>query len=360
MQTVRLFFSWVYQVYFFRPPLWYPAVVSDEALRWSIHLFSVFSVPSQKVPPSPCLPLNEIRTLTGAREVTATDHIQSLWSGYGQIVRVALDGAPAIVKHISPPGGAEHPRGWNTDRSHQRKLRSYEVEAAFYTEYASRCPEGCRVAKLVAASDSLLVLEDLDTSGFPARGLSSIDPCLKWLAHFHRTFLGSSPGSLWGTGTYWHLDTRPDELAAMPSGPLKTAATAIDTTLKNARFQTLVHGDAKLANFCFAPDGTQVAAVDFQYVGGGIGVKDLAYYLGSVLSDFQCEREIPDHLDTYFAALGLPEVEAEWRPLFPLAWADFHRFLAGWCPGHPKMTHYSDQMAHKALAYLEDPSRSLE
>ena len=44
------------------------------------------------------------------------------------------------------------------------------------------------------------------------------------------------------------------------------------------------------------------------------------------------------------------EVEQQWRPLFAIAWADFHRFLLGWCPGHWKQTGFSDRMVEIALA----------
>ena len=153
---------------------------------------------------------------------------------------------------------------------------------------------------------------------------------LIWLAHFHATFLGQAPTRLWASGTYWHLETRPDEWRTMQRGPLRDAAGRIDARLRAARFQTLVHGDAKPANFLV--NGTEVTAVDFQYVGGGIGVQDVAYLLaGSSHSR---------GLDLYFDALRpllAPEIaddlEAEWRALYPVAWADFHRFLMGWAPG---------------------------
>ena len=231
----------------------------------------------------------EISAVTGAAKIEIGERVQSLWSGYGEIVRIRLDGRPAIAKHISPPGAADHPRGWNTDRSHERKLKSYIVENRFYRDYAGACSEACRIAEPIAISDTLLVLEDLDAAGFPARNLPEIAPCLRWLAAFHRTFLDTAPTGLWDIGTYWHLATRPDEFGAMPEGPLKTAAAAIDAALTSAHHQTLVHGDAKLANFCFSENGTQVAAVDFQYIGGGPGIKDVAYFLGGTAH----EDEIP-------------------------------------------------------------------
>jgi hypothetical protein len=59
--------------------------------------------------------------------------LQRLWSGYGSIVRYALEGAAqasVIVKHVSPPSAVFHPRGWNTDSSHARKLHFYEVKVS--------------------------------------------------------------------------------------------------------------------------------------------------------------------------------------------------------------------------------------
>ena len=59
---------------------------------------------------------------------------------------------------------------------------------------------------------------------------------------------------LWETGTYWHLETRPDELVKLQDKKLKEFAPLIDSKLSSAKYQTLVHGDAKLANFCFSDD----------------------------------------------------------------------------------------------------------
>ena len=316
-----------------------------------------------------------IKQATGADSIELTEVIQELWSGYGTIRRYRLTGCarPSIVvKHVRLSNPSGHPRGWNTGYSHQRKLRSYRVESAWYRDFADQCDACCRVAACLAleqrGDETLMVLEDLDTAGFPARrevvSQDEIATCLGWLAYFHAAFFGSTADGLWEQGTYWHLATRPDELAALDDLPLKNAAAAIDARLQAGRYRTLVHGDAKLANFCFSTEGTEVAAVDFQYVGGGCGVQDLAYFLGSCLSESECARQEGILLNHYFAVLRqtlasrqpdivAAAVEEEWRMLFPWAWTDFHRFLKGWCPGHWKLNDYSERLAQSVLAQLE-------
>ena len=187
--------------------------------------------------------------------------------------------------------------------------------------------------------------------------MSSCDDARDGLS-FHATHLGNAPDGLWPNGTYWHLETRQDELAAMHDDELREAAAALDGMLRTCRYRTLVHGDAKVANFCFAPN--DVAAVDFQYVGGGCGIQDVAYFLSSCLDDAQCEQHAERHLDTYFAELrprlgagiDADDVERAWRALYPAAWADFHRFLVGWAPDHWKIHRYTRRMTREALAQL--------
>ena len=123
------------------------------------------------------------------------------------------------------------------------------------------------------------------------------------------------------------------------------------------QFKTLVHGDAKLANFCFSETG-EVAGVDFQYVGGGCGMKDLAYFTGSCLSEEDCEQLEAKIIDTYFTyfhkanAKTHHELEQEWRGLYPVAWADFHRFLKGWSPEHWKINTYSERLTREVITQL--------
>jgi len=289
--------------------------------------------------------LQWIARATGARRVERGERIQLLWSGYGEIYRVHLHGAAsrtAIVKSVTPPSRAR-----TGDRSHDRKCASYDVEIAWYRSLSKRCDDACRVPLLFDGARFgdrfLLVLEDLDAKGFGGRRgrnprSSDVDLCLDWLAAFHARFLDTKPEGLWATGTYWHLATRPDELAAIEDEALRRAAPILDARLRVGRFHTLVHGDAKLANYCFGAQA--VAAVDFQYVGGGCGMSDLAYFLGSLADDGLDEGE-QRHLDRYFASLrsaladrpiDVDALELEWRTLYPIASADFHRFVAGWAP----------------------------
>lgn len=315
---------------------------------------------------------------TVAEEVVAKETIQGLWSGYGSLDRYSLVGSKwesVIVKHVHLPDQVQHPRGWNTDLSHQRKLRSYQVEAAWYQYWAGQCGDACPVASALAVEESddgfVIVLEDLESAGYPVlknvANWSDIKTCLKWLAHFHATFMSESPKYLWPAGTYWHLDTRPDELIAMEEGEVKRIASELDKVLNDAPFQTFVHGDAKLANFCFSVDGRQVAGVDFQYVGGGCGMKDVAYFISSCLDEEDCERLEAELLNVYFAELSEAlilhqssinpaAVERAWRPLYAVAWTDFYRFLKGWSPEHWKINSYSDRLAQEVVLSLKSGS----
>ncbi len=312
---------------------------------------------------------------TNAIDLSILEEIQSLWSGYGSIVRIKLEGSltsSVVAKHVKMPDQKNHPRGWNTDFSHQRKVRSYEVETAWYKNYAHLCDESCKVPDCLAIesknNEVFMVLEDLDASGFGGRlgsvSWHEIKTCLKWLANFHATFLNANPKDLWPVGTYWHLETRPDELKIMDDVELKKAAPQIDSILNNAQYLTFVHGDAKLANFCFSPDGKKVAAVDFQYIGGGCGMKDVAYFIGSCLYEDDCERLEQDVLNYYFKELEIAldkrntkvnfeDLETEWRKLYPFAWTDFHRFLKGWSPDHWKINSYSERLSRQVIAQLK-------
>ncbi|WP_397445246.1 oxidoreductase family protein [Polaribacter sp. R77954] len=300
---------------------------------------------------------------TGASSLEEKEVIQSLWSGYGQIIRVALKGSSlksVVVKNVQLPQQKNHPRGWNSNIGHQRKLKSYQVETHWYKEYSTkskaRLPECFAIEPL--ENEVLIVLEDLDEVGYSLRkqtvNWQEIEACLEWLAKFHASYLEQNPKGLWQIGTYWHLETRPQELEVLNDVALKKAATALDHKLNNCKYKTIVHGDAKLANFCFSKDG-KVAGVDFQYVGGGCGMKDVAYFVGSCLQEKECERLESKILDTYFnhlhKALGKRniELENEWRDLYYVAWADFHRFLKGWSPGHWKINSYSERVAKQVI-----------
>jgi len=216
---------------------------------------------------------------------------------------------------------------------------------------------------------TIIVLEDLNAAAYSERKTivtqAEMKQCLSWLAHFHATYLSIKPEGLWECGTYWHLQTRPDELKVLAAEDpaLFDAAAAIDAKLKASAFQTVVHGDAKLANFCFADDQTSVAAVDFQYVGGGCGMKDVAYFLGSCLDEGAAEAQDTALLEYYFKVLrdavsdrqlqvDVDALESDWRALYPVAWTDFHRFLKGWSPVHWKINAYSERLARDVIASI--------
>ncbi|MCG9627873.1 aminoglycoside phosphotransferase family protein [Vibrio mediterranei] len=305
-------------------------------------------------------------------QVFSCELIQTLWSGYGHLVRLELAQShlsSVIVKAIQLPDEvpASHPKGWNTQLSHQRKLQSYQVEFSWYQEFVSTMPSGWAPQCFSAhkyQSHLELILEDLKLLE-RARVVKTatemeIKSVLKWLAQFHAFWLGANTNGLWKQGTYWHLATRPDEWQAMQDERFKQAAHIIDEKLNECPYQTLVHGDAKLANFCFNKQGSAVSAVDFQYVGGGVGVKDVALFFTTTLDFSTADINVAGYLDYYFIQLHSaiehfkPEINAnrvceEWRALFGLAWADYQRFLLGWSPDHSRINAFTSKLTQQAL-----------
>lgn len=319
-----------------------------------------------------------IKKFTGAKGVYEIEVIQSLWSGYGKIIRFGVDKCrvnTVIVKHVQMPKGRNIPKEGNGALSYKRKLKSYKVETAWYKQWSNWCNDLCYVPKCFGiethGEDVFIVLEDLEESGYSiikkTITFEDMKLCITWLANFHATFLGTKPESLWNIGTYWHLDTRPYELNVIEDEELKKFAYKIDLELKKSPYKTFVHGDAKLANFCFSKDEKSVSAVDFQYVGGGCGMKDLAYLVNSCLNEGESESMEGIILDYYFEELqkalsqknldksiNVQALEGNWRYLYPVALADFHRFLKGWSSEFFEKDSYSERVTRQVIESLRN------
>lgn len=321
--------------------------------------------------------LQQVQQLLSDPEVIVAEEVQALWSDFGSLVRCFSPklNKNIIVKRIAPPApeNSTHPRGWNTTTSHERKLKSYQIESQFYQHYAKRTDNYCTVPQLIAADSdkthTLLIMEDLAELGFSETTETGTEFIVKkgihWLAHFHAKFMFTPAEDLWQQGGYWHLATRQDELNKMPDSDLKEFAAEIDNRLKQAKFQTLLHGDAKLQNMCFDPETVNVAAVDFQYVGRGTGVLDLMYFLGSAFEQDELYQYNEDLLEYYLTTLesaltqyqidlNFKELEQEYRDLYCFAWADFYRFLLGWNPNSWKVNDFIIEMSNMAVQSIKD------
>lgn len=88
--------------------------------------------------------------------------LSSLWAGYGTITEVETDDEPSqllIVKEVAPPPGS--------GVSHARKMRSYQIEAAFYQRVAPHLPPGaaCHVPHCLGVHSTLDADSSSDAGG---------------------------------------------------------------------------------------------------------------------------------------------------------------------------------------------------
>lgn len=307
--------------------------------------------------------------LPAPMQLLSSSHLTTLWSSYGHIYRlhVHLEKNSAItsliLKTVTPPAMK------SPDESHLRKLISYRVERFFYSKLSSALTlNPARVAKdYKVTSDDSLLLEDLEVA-FPVSPGSGLSlqrtlTVLKWLANFHATFWNIDPSiailpppcevaipseaqGAWAQGGYWYLDTRQEEYACIGRDwkPFLSQFQAAAMKLKtDTRGRTLIHGDCKAANILFSADSATCALYDFQYVGGGLGVQDLVYFLGTSIDGAILRKKGGDeellgyyHKELMQALNARNGVDAKLFSLevlkeqFEVALVDWMRFMAGW------------------------------
>ncbi|KAL3772700.1 hypothetical protein ACHAW5_002675 [Stephanodiscus triporus] len=299
-----------------------------------------------------------------------------LWAGMGHVYEVSID-VPGrrrrrfIVKRVTPP-----PRK-RRDAGDQRKATSYAVEANFYEHLAPALiydrgltmPVPYHVEKNDDDDDDRVTICMSVLDGSPARrnlrddddGVQSV---LSWLATLHASTWSSCVdlddmirrGLIQPVGSYWHLDTRPNEHASMSNrgweGRLKLAARAIHERLRRDGMQCCVHGDAKDANMLFLDHDDddeggggvgKVGMYDFQYCGRAPPSVDLAYFfcvaVGDTSDDYrgytrryheQLVRKLENDMGRGGDHRARPPTLDELEDSVALALCDFQRFLCGW------------------------------
>eukprot|EP00210_Caulerpa_lentillifera_P000186 g181.t1 len=283
------------------------------------------------------------------------------------------------------------PESFKDTEHYHRTKTAYEVEIAFYDYLMSHhlTPLEARVPEMLYAQLELdsffLVLEDLRDSeeldkprGCQKQELNSSETklALDWLSSFHARFLGvrNLSNCLWPNGTFWSLEKRQREFERMTlewnrtcenfrevyptffsstkiidlAFRLQSIAAQLDELLKrNESYKTLVHGDFKTANLFFYPN--DVAACDFQWIGEGLGVKDLIYLLYSSVSPHSVLTQEDEFLKYYYDAFVLKSGDPLMDKMYPwdefkrdaeFAFLDYVRFLIGSMWGSVTPTSY--------------------
>ena len=243
---------------------------------------------------------------------------------------------PLILKLISPPNKS----GGKQDEGHLRKMMSYEVEQHFYSHLVPLLDEDVGVAKCLASTKGMdgqegeqelkglmaTIMVDL-RERFPVAGekrslldSTQVHGAIDWLARFHgrtrdlpqngldignhvlppleesikRQSAAKDIGNgLWLNGGYTYLATRRKEYNSLvedtdsewsgalcepfEGSSLSVAEMAASFLTPSGRpIESYIHGDVKSENLFTNLTGDKVAFFDFQYVGLGLGVCDLA------------------------------------------------------------------------------------
>ena len=275
--------------------------------------------------------------------------------GTGQVgdsFRLSLDwsdagaSAPATIIAKCP---AQDP----VSRETGGNMRLYEVETSWYRELATscavRCPEHFHAEMGPTAQEFILFLEDMAPAVQPDQ-MTGTSPdivanILGEAAHLHK-FRWQDPGLAditwlnYGAGNQAFvkefLPAIYPEWRARYSGRIDGEILDMGAELV-ARFDkyaapdtthgptpvTITHGDMRLDNMLFFDSAGRVCLVDWQTVGVGAPMTDVAYCISTSLADPQeraaSERQL---VSDYLAALGTP-ITATYS--FDQAWHEYRR-----------------------------------
>jgi len=261
----------------------------------------------------------------------------SLWGGMGHIYRI---GTCLIVKHICLP------QKQSLSRGDQRKKDSYQVEANFYEHVAPILDTELKLPRSYLVDRDykggmIIAMSNIDHESPSFGDWSYIQAVLRWLATLHGRTWGKADKmvqlGLQPMGSYWHLDTRPDEHDSMPDtgweGRLKMAARAICDRLQRDSMQCIIHGDCKDANVLY--DKGKVTMCDFQYCGKACPAVDLVYFFCSSVGTSDEERALEYYLECLCATLKKRNISelptlSQFRESMDIAYCDYYRFMSGW------------------------------
>jgi thiamine kinase-like enzyme len=221
-------------------------------------------------------------------------------------------------------------------------LRNYVKEVSFYRELAplALVPRPhCHHADIAANDvDFVLLLGDCAPAAqadqLAGASAAALQPAVEALAKLHAPFWNSDVATRHPWLVHDSRDLIVTMLPTLAEGfaeryvsrlPADTIAIARALAAHVSRYldwqssaASVVHGDFRLDNLLFAPDGQSLYVVDWQTAGFGCPFADLAYLIGTSIPD-PAERAAheADLYDRYLGALALQGVEADreagWR-----------------------------------------------
>lgn len=213
-----------------------------------------------------------------------------------------------------------------------RVALGYRAEHAFYTRVANTVDvplprvHHCDIAG--EGSEFVLLLSDLG----PAVQGDQIRGCTESEARLAVEALAGLHGPRWCDPAWLSLEgvTMPKADADIARGMGELAHTALDMTLSglgdrisahdrstltesadlvqrwlqiHPERYSLLHGDFRLDNLLFDPDGSSVTVVDWQTITVGLPARDLAYFLGTSLNHNVRQAAEPDLVKAYHRRL---------------------------------------------------------